>query len=306
MTGFSEPVHGCFCLDDEHCDTGDFNGDGFADIVTFTPDGRVFVALWEGAGFGDLSVLGYQKISNLEGDFSGGLAANSLFGTSLAFQPIPDAPRSGVLYVGANQAANFAASNDARIFPLYLGQDGKVDAEYEIGYADLGLTTSDTPGAGLDAIGDLDGDEVPDLLVGDSRDGLTNVGSLFVLFMQDSDHDGLDDELDNCISAHNPLQTDDDLDGVGNLCDNCPAIANASQADADSDGEGDVCEPVELRLELVIPPLPMTPQDAPEWSLELECGAFEVTAVNAAIVLPAGATNPKTLTLTTPTQTTSG
>ena len=56
--------------------------------------------------------------------------------------------------------------------------------------------------------------------------------------------------------------------------------------------EGDVCEPVEIRLETTGTPL------APAWDLKLQCGAHSVTDLAGAIVLPAGATNPKTLALT--------
>ena len=45
----------------------------------------------------------------------------------------------------------------------------------------------------------------------------------------DSDHDGIDDALDNCPFVANPDQADDDGDGVGNVCDNCAGIANKDQ-----------------------------------------------------------------------------
>src|ERR1039458_1557639 len=45
----------------------------------------------------------------------------------------------------------------------------------------------------------------------------------------DSDHDGIDDDLDNCPYVPNPDQADVDGDGVGDLCDNCAAIGNPDQ-----------------------------------------------------------------------------
>jgi hypothetical protein len=45
----------------------------------------------------------------------------------------------------------------------------------------------------------------------------------------DSDHDGIDDSLDNCPFTANPDQLDADGDGVGDVCDNCVATANADQ-----------------------------------------------------------------------------
>jgi Thrombospondin type 3 repeat len=46
----------------------------------------------------------------------------------------------------------------------------------------------------------------------------------------DSDHDGIDDDLDNCPFTPNTDQLDRDGDGVGDVCDNCAATANKDQA----------------------------------------------------------------------------
>jgi hypothetical protein len=46
----------------------------------------------------------------------------------------------------------------------------------------------------------------------------------------DSDHDGIDDALDNCPFTPNTDQLDNDGDGVGDACDNCLAISNPDQA----------------------------------------------------------------------------
>jgi hypothetical protein len=80
--------------------------------------------------------------------------------------------------------------------------------------------------------------------------------SLTVVTGEDSDNDGVPDDLDNCPAVYNPDQVDTDLDGFGDACDddddqdgvpdagdNCPLVANPDQADADADGIGDACEP---------------------------------------------------------------
>jgi hypothetical protein len=135
----------------------------------------------------------------------------------------------------------------------------------------------------------MNGDETPDLAVGAFLGWVTNQtaddGVLFLLFMQDSDHDGLDDNLDNCLDVHDPSQADGDGDGVGDVCDNCPDVANSSQSNVDADAEGDACEPVEVLLETTGSP------SNPTWNLWLECGAYSVTDLAGAIVLPAGATS---------------
>ena len=69
---------------------------------------------------------------------------------------------------------------------------------------------------------------------GDGRDA--------IFCPEDSDGDGIADELDNCPDTSNPDQADTDEDGVGDACDNCPLAANPGQEDADTDGVGDACD----------------------------------------------------------------
>jgi len=46
----------------------------------------------------------------------------------------------------------------------------------------------------------------------------------------DTDGDGINDDLDNCPSAHNPSQNDSDSDGIGNACDSdCPNLDGFSE-----------------------------------------------------------------------------
>jgi hypothetical protein len=267
-------------------------GSGRVDVLFLGPDGA-----------NGIEVLSHQEISGSEGGLSG---SPTRFGESLAWLgaiPVPPpAHAGGVLAVGGNTVSSLG-----EVHVLLLGTDGMVRSQYRIAQAEphgAVLTSSDGGfGSALAAPGDIDGHGVADLVVGAElafSSGAGGDGAAFVLFMKDADFDGLDDALDNCPGlvgppeeSHNPFQEDADGDGVGDLCDNCPDIANADQADADADGEGDVCEPVELQLQFQ----PTATLTEPAWDLLLQCGAYDVTDVEAGIVLPAGISGPMTLTL---------
>jgi hypothetical protein len=57
-----------------------------------------------------------------------------------------------------------------------------------------------------------------------------------------TDSDGFEDPIDNCVDVPNPSQTDGDGDGAGDACDNCLFTSNANQFDRDGDGVGDLCD----------------------------------------------------------------
>jgi len=72
---------------------------------------------------------------------------------------------------------------------------------------------------------------------------------------EDSDGDGITNNLDNCQSSANPNQADIDNDGIGDPCDpdddndgildssdNCRLTPNSDQEDSDLDGIGNACD----------------------------------------------------------------
>ncbi len=70
-----------------------------------------------------------------------------------------------------------------------------------------------------------------------------NKGELFILMPHlDTDGDGVEDHVDNCLNTQNVNQVDTDGDEIGDACDNCTARANPSQCDTNGDGYGNHCD----------------------------------------------------------------
>src|SRR6267142_3050709 len=63
----------------------------------------------------------------------------------------------------------------------------------------------------------------------------------------DTDHDGVDDSIDNCRTVPNPDQHDWDGDHHGDACDGCPHLPSMLDPDTDHDGVGDACDPRPLQ-----------------------------------------------------------
>jgi hypothetical protein len=60
----------------------------------------------------------------------------------------------------------------------------------------------------------------------------------------DTDLDGIKNDVDNCPTATNAYQGNEDGDKFGDACDPCPVVADDNPPDADSDGVADACDPM--------------------------------------------------------------
>ena len=171
---------------------GDIDGDGVTDLAVgahrdddgASSAGAVYVLFLNTDG----TVKAEQKISNAAGGLTTPLLASNQFGISAAGLGDVDGDGINDLLVGANGDTEGGSSRGAA-FVLFLNADGTVKAEQKISDTTGGLaaTLDDSDGFGVHtgALGDLDGDGIPDAVVAayNDDDGGTNRGAVYVLFL---------------------------------------------------------------------------------------------------------------------------
>ena len=171
---------------------GDLNGDGLRDIAVGAPldddGGTDHGAIWILFLNADGTVLFVQKISELEGGFTGILEDNDQFGGAVA--NIGDLNNDGVfdLAVGARLSDDGGGDRGA-VWILFMNRDGTVLGSQKIsdisGEFDEPLVDGDYFGSSVAGIGDLDADGIEDIAIGaiGDDDGGIDRGALWILFM---------------------------------------------------------------------------------------------------------------------------
>ena len=165
----------------------DFDGDGRHEVYIGSPNALLTGVVYVLYLHSDGSVVRAERLS--EGNRGvGAIASFAGFGAAVA--DIGDVDHNGVrdLAVGAP----FASSNAGEVFVLLLDRDGKVVNHTELASGSDGFggswgisRVSTGPGyllgSSLAAAGDVDGDAVPDLLVGSP--GRTSAGGALLCFL---------------------------------------------------------------------------------------------------------------------------
>jgi Ca2+-binding RTX toxin-like protein len=170
---------------------GDLDGDGVADLVVGayrddtggTSRGAVYVLQLKADGSA-------KKSTKIASDTSGGPTLADLASFGGAVTPLGDLDGDGVndLAVGSRGDATGGTDRGA-VHVLLLNADGTVKSSVKIASGTNGgptLANGDRFGRSVTSLGDLDGDGVPDLVVGATGDdaGGTYRGAVHVLFLR--------------------------------------------------------------------------------------------------------------------------
>ena len=178
-------------------------------------------------------VLTHQKISDTEGGFADILEDLDFFGGSLASLGDLDGDGVGDLAVGA-WGDDDGGGNTGAVWVLFLNTDGTVKTQQKISETEGGFTGimdgAERFGESVASLGDLDGDGVGDLAVGAPSDGDSNLGAVWVLFLN----------MDGTVKAHQKISnTEGGFTGALDPNDQF-AQSLASVGDLDGDGIGDL------------------------------------------------------------------
>ncbi|MEM9608233.1 MAG: LamG-like jellyroll fold domain-containing protein [Actinomycetota bacterium] len=176
--GFTDTTSDLDAFGESVAPLGDLDGDGVPDLAVGsgfadtggTNNGVVHVLFMNADG----TVKSHQEISEAAGGFVGLLDTNDEFGTAVASPGDVDGDGTVDLAVTAVRDDVGGGFSRGAVFILFLNADGTVRAQQKIAQASGGLQIDiddfDQWGRSLAAVGDVDGDGVPDIAVGTGLD----------------------------------------------------------------------------------------------------------------------------------------
>ena len=174
------------------CSIDDLNSDGKRELVVGafgnddggTDRGAVHVLFMTV----EFYVLSQQKVSSSSGSFTGSLSDSDFFGVSNTFLGDLNGDGNSDIMTGA-YAGDDVASAAGAVFIIFLTATGCSLSHQKLsasagGYT-FDLSADDYFGSSVSYLGDLDGDLIPDYVIGSSSDaiaGHSGVGSVYVVF----------------------------------------------------------------------------------------------------------------------------
>ncbi len=210
---------------------GDVDGDGVEDVavgaisadVGSSDEGEVYVLFMNSNG----TVKAEQKINSLTGGFGGTIASGDDFGARVA--GIGDVDLDGIpdLAVGVPDGG---VGDDGSVWIVFLNANGTVKAETELssGVGGFPVFANGSALSAVAGIGDLNGDSVPDIVVGDffANVSATTDGSVWVLF------------LDTTGSVIGSQQIASGVGGFPDIFDDLDTFGSSVESLGDLDGDG--------------------------------------------------------------------
>ncbi len=231
---------------------GDLDGDGIAELAvgadTADGGGDTRGAIWILFMNRDGTVKSQQEINDRIGGFTGVVADDDNFGTSLSALGDFDGDGIADIVVGAESDSDGGSSRGA-VWILFLNADGTVKGHQKISDLAGGFTgvlaDGDHFGRGVSVLGDLNGDGITELAVGadDDNDGGSARGAVWVLFLNADGTVKNHQKISSLVGGFSGALFDFDGFGsnvaaLGDLNDDgIPDLAVG--ADGDSDGGSD-------------------------------------------------------------------
>lgn len=217
---------------------GDYNGDGINELLVSsnadddggTNRGAFFIIFHDSEGLVD----SVQKISDTQGNFSGGLTNGDSFGRVFG---LGDLNQDGIPDIGCGASNGDDGGTDrGELWILFMDAQAKVDTFQKIsdtsGDFDGTLANSDWFG-GYGKAADFTGDGIPDIVLSSVGidDGGTNRGGFFILVM------GTDGKVD---AEYRFSDTSGDLDNITFADGEYVGIPIHDLGDFDGDGKTDL------------------------------------------------------------------
>ena len=227
---------------------GDFNKDGITDITVSSPTdndggsqrGSFWILYLDTNG----TVKGHTKISDTQGGFTGNLDDNDQFGrTPIA---IGDLDGDGVTDIATGTTLDDdGGTNYGAVYILFMNANGSVKSHQKISATQGGFTgdlsgSTLTFGLYLASLDDIDGDNVPDILVcaSNDNDGGPKRGAFWLLFLNSNGTVKNHQKISNTNGGFIGNLDDNDLfgaDAAVQKTDDC-SFKIYTRAAADDDG----------------------------------------------------------------------